>query len=204
MAPFKAPTDKQNRSPLIVSREIGRLLGQNTRASHLFEVNVLMKDKKFALIEWKKIKPKTDWHELSDGCYLLRTNVTDWSDEDLWKAYIQLTEAEDAFRIQKSDLSIRPVWHQKEERVRAHIFVCFLSFVLWKTLGQLCKRAGLGDEPRRVISELSEIRLVDVVLPTDSGREIRNRCVARPTEHQRILIEKLGLRLPTRIREGKM
>ncbi len=117
---------------------------------------------------------------------------------------IQLTEAEDAFRIQKSDLSIRPVWHQKEDRVRAHIFVCFLSFVLWKTLGQQCKRAGLGDEPRRVISELSEIRMVDVVLPTDSGHEIRNRCVARPTEHQRILIDKLGLRLPTRIRMGKM
>ena len=203
---MKARCEKQNRSPLTVSREIGRLLGQNTRASHLFEINVLTKDKdkKFALIEWKKTKPATDWHELSDGCYLLRTNVTDWSDEDLWKAYIQLTEAEDAFRIQKSDLSIRPVWHQKEERVRAHIFVCFLSFVLWKTLGQLCKRAGLGDEPRRVISELSEIRLVDVVLPTDNGREIRNRCVARPTEHQRILIDKLGLRLPTRIREGKM
>jgi transposase len=201
---MKARCEKQNRNPLTVSREIGRLLGQNTRASHLFEINVLMKDKKFALIEWKKIKPATDWHELSDGCYLLRTNVTDWSDEDLWKAYIQLTEAEDAFRIQKSDLSIRPVWHQKEERVRAHIFVCFLSFVLWKTLGQLCKRAGLGDEPRRVISELSEIRLVDVVLPTDTGREIRNRCVTRPTEHQRILIDKLGLRLPTRIREGKM
>jgi transposase len=201
---MKARCEKQNRNPLTVSREIGRLLGQNTRASHLFEVNVLTKDKKFALIEWKKIKPKTDWHELSDGCYLLRTNVTDWSDEDLWKAYIQLTEAEDAFRIQKSDLSIRPVWHQKEERVRAHIFVCFLSFVLWKTLGQQCKRSGLGDEPRRVISELSEIRLVDVVLPTDTGPEIRNRCVTRPTEHQRILIDKLGLRLPTRIREGKM
>lgn len=201
---MKARCEKQNRNPLTVSREIGRLLGQNTRASHLFEVNVLTKDKKFALIEWRKIKPKTDWHELSDGCYLLRTNVTDWSDEDLWKAYIQLTEAEDAFRIQKSDLSIRPVWHQKEERVRAHIFVCFLSFVLWKTLGQQCKRAGLGDEPRRVISELSEIRLVDVVLPTDTGREIRNRCVTRPTEHQRILIDKLGFRLPTRIREDKM
>ena len=80
---MKARCEKQNRSPLIVSREIGRLLGQSTRASHLFEINVLMKDKKFALIEWKKIKPATDWHELSDGCYLLRTNVTDWSDEDL-------------------------------------------------------------------------------------------------------------------------
>lgn len=121
----------------------------------------------------------------------------------MWKAYIQLTEAEDAFRIQKSDLSIRPVWHQKEERVRAHIFVCFLSFVLWKTLGQLFKSVGLGDDTRRVTSELSEIRLVDVVLPTDTGREIRNRCITRPTEHQHILIDNLGLMLPTRIREGK-
>jgi len=201
---MKARCEKQNRDQLIVSREIGRLLGQNTRASHLFEVKVLIKDKKFALIEWQRIKPATDWHELSDGCYLLRTNVTDWSDEELWKAYIQLTEAENAFRIQKSDLSIRPVWHQKEERVRAHIFVCFLSYVLWKTLGQLCKKAGLGDEPRRVISELSEIRLVDVVLPTDSGHEIRTSCVTRPTEHQKILLDMLGFRLPARIRTREM
>ncbi len=134
----------------------------------------------------------------------MAANVTDWSDEELRRAYIQLTEAENAFRIQKSDLSIRPVWHQKEERVRAHIFVCFLSYVLWKTLAQLCQKAGLGNEPRRVLSELSEIRLVDVVLPTGTGKEIRNRCVARPTEHQRILLEKLRLRLPIRLREAKM
>ena len=207
---MKARCEKQNRDQLIVSREIGRLLGQNTRAAHLFEVNVLKKDteskagKEFAAIEWKRIKPATDWHDLSDGCYLLRSNVSDWTDEQLWKAYIQLTEAENAFRIHKSDLSLRPVWHQKEDRVRAHIFVCFLSYVLWKTLGQNCARAGLGNEPRRVLAELSEIRLVDVVLPTDSGHEIRNRCVARPSEHQRILLENLGLRLPTRIRVRKM
>ena len=210
LAAMKARCEKQNRDPLIVSREIGRLLGQNTRASHLFEVKVLKKDpeqkngKDFAVVEWNRIKPASDWHELSDGCYLLRSNVSDWTDEQLWKAYIQLTEAENAFRIHKSDLSLRPVWHQKEDRVRAHIFVCFLSYVLWKTLGQKCKRAGLGDEPRRVLSELSEIRLVDVVLPTDSGHEIRNQCVARPSDHQRILLEKLGLRLPTRIRLTEM
>ena len=201
---MKARCEKQNRDPLIVSREIGRLLGQNTRAAHLFEVKVQKKDERFAAIEWTRIKPATDWHELSDGCYLLRTNVSDWTDEQLWKAYIQLTEAENAFRIHKSDLSLRPVWHQKEDRVRAHILVCFLSYVLWKTLGQMCKRAGLGDEPRRVLAELSDIRMVDVVLPTDTGHEIRNRCVARPSEHQRILLDKLGLRLPTRIRIGKM
>jgi len=113
-------------------------------------------------------------------------------------------DAENAFRIHKSDLSIRPVWHQKEERVLAHIFVCFLAYVLRTTLGQLCRNAGLGDEPRRVISELSEIRLVDVVLPTKGGPEIRTSCVSRPTEHQKILLDKLGLRLPTRIRTQEM
>lgn len=135
---------------------------------------------------------------------LLRSNVCDWTDEQLWKAYIQLTEAESAFRIHKTDLSLRPVWHQKEDRVRAHILVCFLAYVLWKTLGQLCTKAGLGDEPRRVLSELSDIRLVDVVLPTDSGQEIRTSCVTRPTEHQQILLEKLSLRLPTRLKTREM
>ena len=139
---------------------------------------------------------------MSAGCYLLRTNVLDWTDEDLWKTYMQLTEAEAAFRIQKSDLSIRPIWHQTEERVLAHILVCFLSYVLWKTLGQLCQQAGLGNEPRRVLDELAEIRLVDVVLPTRDGHEIRPRCVARPSEHQQILLDRLGLRLPTRLRTG--
>jgi len=72
-------------------------------------------------------KEWADWAGLSEGCYLLRSNVTDWSGEELWKAYFQLTEAENAFRIQKSDLELRPVWHQKEERVRAHILVCFVA-----------------------------------------------------------------------------
>ncbi len=135
----------------------------------------------------------------SAGCYLLRTNVLDWTDEELWKTYMQLTEAEAAFRIHKTDLSIRPIWHQKEERVLAHILVCFLAYVLWKTLGQVCRQAGLGDEPRRVLDEIGEIRLVDVVLPTRDGTEIRQRCIARPTEHQQILLDRLQLRLPFRL-----
>ena len=134
-------------------------------------------------------------------CYE-RTSAT-WSDEDLWKAYIQLTEAEAAFQIHKSDLSIRPVWHQKEERVDAHILVCFLAYVLWKTLGQMCIAAGLGNEPRRVLNELSQIRLVDVVLPTRTGIDIRRRCVTRPTEHQQILLDKLKLRLPAAIMQNQ-
>lgn len=157
-----------------------------------------------ARIEWSKIEAHRDWATLSAGCYLLRTNVADWSNEDLWKAYIQLTEAEAAFRIHKSDLSLRPIWHQKEDRVLAHIFVCFVAYVLWKTLGQICMKAGLGNEPRRVLAELSDIRSMDVVLPTRSGPEIRTRCISKPTEHQQILLEKLGLKLPAKIIQRKM
>jgi transposase len=191
-----ARCEKQNRDPMKVEREIGRLLGQNTRAAKLFDVRVEKTQDGHARIAWEKVESVRDWANLSAGCYLLRTNVTDWSEEELWKAYIQLTEAEAAFRIHKSDLKVRPIWHQKEDRVLAHIFVCFLAYVLWKTLGQLCGRAGLGSEPRRVLSELGELRMMDVVLPTRSGIEIRKRCISKPTDHQQILLDHLNLRLP--------
>ena len=201
---MKTRCEKQKRDPMTVEREIGRLLGQNTRAAKLFDVKVTKADTGAARIEWSKIEASRDWVTLSAGCYLLRTNVLDWSDEDLWKAYIQLTEAEAAFRIHKSDLALRPIWHQKEERVLAHIFVCFVAYVLWKTLGQLCIRAGLGNEPRRVLAELSDIRSMEVVLPTRSGPEIRTRCISKPTDHQQILLEKLRLKLPAKIIQRKM
>jgi hypothetical protein len=135
---------------------------------------------------------------------VLRSNVTDWSPEELWRAYIQLTEAEAAFRIQKTDLQLRPIWHQKQERVEAHILVCFLAYVLWKTLAQLCQRGGLGNEPRKVFEELAEITLVDVVLPTRTGVTIRKRCVGRPTVHQAILLQHLGLSLPSSLELAQM
>lgn len=94
---------------------------------------------------------------------------------------------------------IRPVWHQREDRVLAHILVCFSAYVLWKTLHQMTKSAGLGDEPRRIFEELGKISLVDVVLPTRSGVEIRRRCVSQPTEHQAILLQRLVVKLPRQI-----
>ena len=188
--------EKQKRDPMKVERDIGRLLGKNTRAAKLFEVTVKKTKDGSARIQWKKIEAARDWATLSAGCYLLRSNVTDWSDKEMWKAYIQLTEAEAAFCIHKSDLKIRPIWHQKEDRVLAHIFVCFLAYVLWKTLGQMCDRAGLGSEPRRVLDELGELRMMDVILPTRTGIEIRTRCLSKPTDHQQILLDRLKLRLP--------
>ncbi len=195
---------RQRRDPQRVEREVGRLLGQNTRAARLFEVTVTATDEGRAQLTWRKISDRREWATLSAGCYLLRSNVTDWSDEDLWRAYMQLTEAEAAFRIHKSDLSLRPLWHRKEDRVRAHILVCFLGYVLWKTLAALVRRAELGDEPRRVLAELAEIRAVDVVLPTDQGTEIRRRCITRPSDHQAILLHRLGLQLPTSLNLTEM
>ena len=113
---------------------------------------------------------------------------------------IQLTEAEAAFRIQKSDLSIRPIWHQIEPRVKAHILVCFLAYVLWKTLEQWQQRAGLGHSPRTILEELRRIQSTDIVLPTEDGRELRLRCVVRPDAAQAALLDRLGLDLPQRLR----
>jgi transposase len=195
---------KRKHDPLKMAQRVGRLLGKNSRAAALFEVQVETDAQGRASLRWTKSEAWRDWARLSEGCYLLRSNVTDWSAEDLWRAYIQLTQAEAAFRIHKSDLHIRPVWHQKQERVEAHILVCFLAYVLWKTLAQLCQRAGLGQEPRQVLDELSKIALLDVVLPTRTGIEIRKRCVSQPTEHQAILLHHLGLCLPSALEIHEM
>ena len=180
----------------VIDRRIGSVMAKNSRAAGLFEVEVQEAAGGRTTISWEKKDVWRDWAKLSEGCYLLRSNVKDWSPEELWKAYIQLTEAEAAFRIHKSDLGIRPIWHQREDRVLAHILVCFLAYVLWKTLHQMVQAAGLGDEPRRVLDELSKINMVDVVLPTRCGVEIRRRCITQPTDHQAILLQRMGLHLP--------
>lgn len=183
-----------------IERRVGRLLEGNSRAAGLFRVEVVERKGGGVDVVWRKAEEWRAWAELSEGCYLLRSNITDWNAEELWRAYIQLTEAEAAFRIQKGDLAIRPIWHQKEERVQAHILVCFLAYVLWKMLGQMCKRAGLGNEPRKVFDEIAQIKAVDVVMPTRQGTLIRNRCIAQPTKPQGVLLQMLGLHLPQRMR----
>jgi len=192
---------RRRQDPIKTATQIGRLLERNSRAAGLFKINVKQTRDGRAELVWKKVGAWREWSELSEGCYLLRSNVADWSDEDLWEAYIQLTEAEAAFRIHKSDLRIRPIWHQREDRVLAHILVCFLAYVLWKTLGQLCKANGLGDEPRRVFEELGKIPVVDVLLPTRQGITICKRCITRPSDHQAVLLQHLHLKMPSSIDE---
>ena len=195
---------KRKQEPVVVAQRVGRLLGQNSRAAGAFQVQLVPDANGLAKFSWKKVDRWRQWARLSEGCYLLRSNVMEWSPEELWRVYIQLTEAEAAFHIQKSDLQLRPIWHKKPKRVEAHILVCFLAYVLWKTLAQLCQRAGLGNEPRKVFQELAEVTLVDVLLPTRSGVTIRKRCVSRPTEHQAILLQRLGLQLPSSLEAARM
>jgi len=180
-----------------IERRVGKLLGTNTRAAGLFDVLVTERpDKKGAQVNWTRRDGWRDWATLSEGCYLLRSNIDDLPPSELWTAYIGLTQAEAAFRIQKSDLHLRPIWHQRLDRVKAHLLVCFLAFALWKTLGQLCARAGLGDEPRRVLNELAQIMLVDVAVDTTAGVTIRKRCVSQPTNLQATLLQHLRFPLP--------
>ena len=188
----------------VIERQIGRLLQRNSRAAGAFSIAIIEDDANDSglKLSWRHNPEWQDWARLSEGVYILRTNVHHWSDEELWRTYIQLTEAEAAFRIHKSELAIRPIWHQKSERIQAHILVCFLGYALWKTLQQWQSRAGLGDSPRTILTELSRIGAADVVLPLADGsaRELRIRCVVRPDRSQAILIDRLGLKLPERLR----
>ena len=187
-----------------IERQIGRLLGSNSRSAGRFVARLLHDPSTGARLrlDWSTREEWDDWSRHSEGCYVLRSNVNDWTPEALWQTYVQLTEAEDAFRIQKSDLSIRPIWHHKQDRVQAHIFVCFLAYAMWKTLEQWQQRAGLGNSPRTILYELARIQSTDVVLPLtrDPQRHVRIRCVVRPDNVQAALLDRLGLRLPQRLR----
>lgn len=192
---------KRRLDPNQVNRQIGRILEQNQRAAARFEVRLQDTACPAGFLLKVEIKPSFDeWAELSEGAYLLRSNIADWSDQRLWKAYIQLTQAEAAFRIQKDQLCLRPIWHQRADRVQAHILVCFLAFVLWKTLELWLQRVGLGNSPRTILEELARIQSNDVILPTVAAGEIRLRCITQPDAAQAALLDRLGITLPKRMR----
>jgi len=183
-----------------IERRVGRLLGQNSHAARLFRVKVEARPDGGACLRWSRRRAAQVWAQSSQGCYVLRSNVADWDAEELWRAYMHLTDAEAAFPIHKTDLCIRPVWHQTAGRVQAHLLVCFLAYVLRKTLEGWMARAGLGNSPTTVLEELARIQSTDVVAPTTDGRTIRLRCVVHPDKAQSILLSHLGLKLPQRLR----
>ncbi len=195
----------------VANRRLGRLLERYWRAAKAFNVTIEElknpSEKARLKVTWTRDQRWSEWAAMSEGCYLLRTNLAETDPATLWKQYVQLSDAEWAFRITKDELKIRPVWHQKQERVEAHILVCFLSYVLWKTLAQWMRGAGLGDAPRTLVDELAKIKSGDVVLPTqekhgEPGRTVRLRCVTSPDKAQQLLLHRLGLTLPRRLRRA--
>ena len=188
-----------------IQRQIGRLLQVNQRAAARYEITLVEAKSAAGFHLNVKINEAFDeWTKISEGAYALKTNVTEWSDEKLWRAYIQLAQAEAAFRVQKDELSIRPIWHQRADRVEAHILVCFLAFVLWKTLELWQRRAELGNSPRTVLEEIKRIHCHDVCLPTTTHGEIKLRCVTQPDDLQSMLLDRLGITLPKRLRIDEM
>jgi transposase len=193
----------------LANRRLGRLLEKNWRVAGAFDVRIERLPEPVGKIRlkitWQRNQSWSDWASLANGCYILRSNLCDVDPVTLWKRYIQLTEAEWAFRISKDELKIRPIWHHKEHRVRAHILVSFLAYVLWKTLAGWMQRSGLGDAPRTLLEEFAKIKSGDVVLQAQSqyggpSRTIRLRCVPEPDAAQKVLLSRLGLTLPKRLR----
>jgi len=182
-------------------RRIGRLLERNSRAASLFDITVeehVTGIQKRLKVIIKKHEDRYEWLLSTSGSYLLRTNWTEKDPREIWKTYIQLTQVEDAFRTTKSDLGMRPIYHHKAHRTQAHILVCFLALVLWRTLQQWMDCSGLGTAPRKLLEELREIKSLDVLLPSRDNKTIRLRVVSTAPPGLKILLQRLKLPLPGR------
>jgi transposase len=192
-----------------MERRLGKIQARHPQVNDLIEVT-LRDTPQGIRLEWEMKAERKAWRELREGAYLLRTNVQADSAEQLWSQYMQLTEAEASFRALKSELSIRPLFHQKEPRVKAHVMVAFLGYALWVTLKHLLKRrpaivpqpskSGVANaqplSPMKALALLSTLQSADIVLPTTDGREIHLRRITDPTAEQNSLLHQLGLSLP--------
>jgi transposase len=181
------------------AKRIGRWSGRYPKAERLMDAE-LVKDASGRLVDLKieRRMERADWAEKTNGCYLLRTNLTEEDPKVLWKAYMQLVLAEKAFQLSKSDLGMRPVFHQEEHRVQAHIFVCFLALAMYKSLELWSAASGLGSSPAKLLEEFREIRSMDIVMPVKDRAPVCLRVVSKPDEHVRVLLQRLGIKIPNR------
>ncbi len=181
------------------AKRMGRWFGKYTRAEKLFETQLIKNARgrlKDLLIEYKT--ERVEWAEKVNGKYLLRTNMSEEDPKKLWKMYMQLGQAETAFRMSKSNLGMRPIYHHREDRVQAHLFICFLALALWKTLELWMEAKGLGRSPKKLIQEFREIRMMDIIFPIKERPSIRLRVIGKPDTHVRILLAKMGIRMPNK------
>jgi transposase len=192
-----------------MERRLGKIQARHPQVNDLYDL-ALRDTPEGVRLFWEIKEDRKNWRESREGAYLLRTNLQAESAEELWSKYMQLTEAEASFRALKSELSIRPLFHQLEPRVKAHVMVAFLGYALWVTLKHLLKRHPAADakssvsgadslppmSPMKAIALLSTLQSADIVLPTTDGREIRLRRITEPTPEQKSLLRQLGISLP--------
>jgi transposase len=195
-----------------MERRLGKIQARHPSVNDLYEVS-LRDTAEGVRLSWQIKEDRKNWRESREGAYLLRTNLQADTAEEMWAKYMQLTEAEAAFRALKSELAIRPLFHQKESRVKAHVMVAFLGYALWVTLKHLLRRRAAVEpkpsvsgvenaqpfSPMRTLSLLSTLQSADIVLPTTDGREIRLRRITEPTAEQKSLLQQLRLSLPDRL-----
>jgi transposase len=192
-----------------MERRLGKIQARHPQVNDLYDLALRDTPDGIRLF-WQIKEDRRSWRESREGAYLLRTNLKAETAEELWSKYMQLTEAEASFRALKSELSVRPLFHQLEPRVKAHVMVAFLGYALWVTLKHLLKRrptvvpkqsaSGVDNaqpmSPMRAIALLSTLLSADIVLPTTDGREIRLRRITEPTAEQKSLLRQLGISLP--------
>jgi transposase len=192
-----------------MERRLGKIQARHPQVNDLYDLRLRDTAEGVRLL-WQMKEDRKQWRESREGAYLLRTNLKAETAEQLWSKYMQLTEAEASFRALKSELSIRPLFHQLESRVKAHVMVAFLGYALWVTLKHLLKRRpAVGPQPSangvdnaqpmtpmKAIALLSTLQSADIVLPTTDGREIRLRRITEPTAEQKSLLRQLGISLP--------
>jgi len=192
-----------------MERRLGRIQASHSQVNGLYDV-ALRDTPRGVRLFWEIKEDRKAWRGLREGAYMLRTNLQAGTAEELWSRYMQLTEAEASFRALKSELSIRPLFHQKEPRVKAHVMVAFLGYALWVTLKHLLKRRpAIVPQPwasevnnaqpvsaMKALALLSTLQSADIVMPTTDGREIRLRRITEPTAEQKWLLQQLGISLP--------
>lgn len=194
----KAIEEKRLTSRDLLQQKLGRLKQLCSRVARAYTITVGGDGETLSLL-WEKDPAKAAYQRHTEGLYLLRTNLAGESEETLWKMYMQLVDAEAAFRTLKEDLLIRPIHHQQQRRVEAHVLVCFLAYVIYRTLDRLSHDRGLGMTGRKVMELFKTIKSGDIILPLADGRELKLRRVSRPDARQAELLARLGVDLPERI-----
>ena len=178
--------------------KLGAAKKEAGRAYGLVTITLPDKDQPVNAQTFKFVLNKKKFRQVHrrEGHYLLRSNLSGENQATLWEYYIQLTEIEQAFKELKSDLSIRPIYHQRDDRIEAHIFVAFLAYCIQVTLKQRLRALAPGLTPRAVLEKFSVMQMIDVHLPTADGRQLILSRYTEPDKDQQLLLQQLKLKLP--------